>query len=116
MSNSIPYGARSTADQVLAGIDLHKKCILVTGCNSGIGFETMKALAANGTHVIGLSRSFTASPRVTGITGEYWADCQIARGSPLLNDRDLAKRLWNLSAQMVTRQNPSQSKSMQLAA
>jgi NAD(P)-dependent dehydrogenase (short-subunit alcohol dehydrogenase family) len=30
---------------------------LVTGCSSGIGFETMKALVANGAHVIGLGRT-----------------------------------------------------------
>jgi hypothetical protein len=37
MAQSIPYGARSTADQVLAGIDLTRKRIVVTGCGSGIG-------------------------------------------------------------------------------
>src|ERR1700736_3863561 len=57
MARSIPYGARSTADQVLAGIDLTRKRIVVTGCNSGIGFETMNALVANGAHVIGLART-----------------------------------------------------------
>jgi WW domain-containing oxidoreductase len=57
MAQSIPYGARSTADQVLAGIDLTRKRIVVTGCSSGIGFETMKALVANGAHVIGLGRT-----------------------------------------------------------
>src|SRR5882672_2891181 len=57
MVQSIPYGARSTADQVLAGIDLTRKRIVVTGCNSGIGFETMKALVANGAHVVGLART-----------------------------------------------------------
>jgi NAD(P)-dependent dehydrogenase (short-subunit alcohol dehydrogenase family) len=57
MTRPIHHGARSTADQVLAGIDLTRKRILVTGCNSGIGFETMKALAANGAHVIGLART-----------------------------------------------------------
>src|ERR1700722_14751723 len=57
MVNSIPFGARSTADKVLAGIDLTGKRMVVTGCNSGIGFETMNALAANGAHVIGLARS-----------------------------------------------------------
>lgn len=57
MTNSIPFGARSTADQVLAGIDLTGQRIVVTGCSSGIGFETMNALAANGAHVIGLARS-----------------------------------------------------------
>ncbi|MGB6308372.1 MAG: SDR family NAD(P)-dependent oxidoreductase [Steroidobacteraceae bacterium] len=58
MAMSIRFGARSTADQVLAGIDLSGRRIVVTGCNSGIGFETMSALAANGAQVIGLARSF----------------------------------------------------------
>jgi WW domain-containing oxidoreductase len=57
MSQSIPFDARSTADQVLAGIDLTRKRIVVTGCSSGIGFETMNALVANGAHVIGLART-----------------------------------------------------------
>src|ERR1700688_2350821 len=58
MANSITHGARSTANQVLAGIDLTRKCIVVTGCTSGIGFVTMNALAANGAHVIGLAKSW----------------------------------------------------------
>lgn len=56
-----PFGARSTADQVLAGVDLTGKHFVVTGCNSGIGFETMNALAANGAHVIGLARTQAAA-------------------------------------------------------
>jgi WW domain-containing oxidoreductase len=61
MAKVIPHGARSTANQVLAGIDLTRKCILVTGCSSGIGFETMNALAANGAHVIGLASSLVSA-------------------------------------------------------
>jgi WW domain-containing oxidoreductase len=57
MVHSNPFGARSTADQVLAGVDLTGRYIVVTGCNSGLGFETMSALAANGAHVIGLART-----------------------------------------------------------
>jgi len=57
MAQSIPFGARSTADQVLAGVDLTRTRMVVTGCESGIGLETMKALAANGAHVIGLART-----------------------------------------------------------
>jgi WW domain-containing oxidoreductase len=61
MVHSNPFGARSTADQVLAGVDLTAKRFVVTGCNSGLGFETMNALAANGAHVIGLARSLAAA-------------------------------------------------------
>ena len=51
------FGARSTADEVLAGLDLSGRLYLVTGCASGIGFETMRALAARGAHVVGTARS-----------------------------------------------------------
>src|ERR1700722_18298766 len=52
-----------------------------------------------------------ASPQVAGITGEYWSDCQIATGNPLVNDGDLAKRLWKVSAQIVAANNQSPSRS-----
>ncbi len=61
MAKSIPFGARTTADQVLAGIDLSGRRFVVTGCNSGIGFETMSALTANGARVIGLARTLSAA-------------------------------------------------------
>ncbi len=52
------FGYGSTADQVLHGIDLHGQTILVTGCASGLGAETMRALCARGARVIGAARSF----------------------------------------------------------
>src|SRR5258708_14118050 len=63
MTTSIPIGRRSTADQVLAGIDLTGKRIIVTGCNSGLGLETMNAFAANGAAVIGLARTLDSATR-----------------------------------------------------
>src|SRR4029077_11384231 len=57
----VALGARSTADDVLAGIDLANKTILITGCNSGIGLESMRALAAHGAYVIGLARTLDAA-------------------------------------------------------
>jgi WW domain-containing oxidoreductase len=41
----------------------------VTGCNSGIGFETMSALAANGAHVIGLARSLESAKAACDTVG-----------------------------------------------
>jgi WW domain-containing oxidoreductase len=61
MTNSVHFGRRSTADKVLAGIDLSGKHILVTGCNTGLGLETMNAFAANGATVIGLARTIQAA-------------------------------------------------------
>ncbi|MEV4442095.1 SDR family NAD(P)-dependent oxidoreductase [Streptomyces sp. NPDC049577] len=46
------FGAHSTADDVLAGIDLTGTTALVTGGYSGLGLETTRALARAGAHVI----------------------------------------------------------------
>lgn len=67
MTKPVRFGRRSTADHVLAGIDLTGKRILVTGCNSGLGFETMNALAANGASVIGLARSIDKASRACSL-------------------------------------------------
>ena len=50
------FGATSTTDQVLSGVDLGGKRVLVTGVSAGIGVETARALAARGAHVIGAAR------------------------------------------------------------
>jgi NAD(P)-dependent dehydrogenase (short-subunit alcohol dehydrogenase family) len=52
-----PFGAKSTAEEVTQDIDLTGKLALVTGCNSGIGYETMRVLALRGAHVIGTART-----------------------------------------------------------
>jgi NAD(P)-dependent dehydrogenase (short-subunit alcohol dehydrogenase family) len=43
-----PFGATSTANEVLAGVDLTGRRAIVTGGASGIGLETARALAAAG--------------------------------------------------------------------
>lgn len=50
------YNARSTTDDVLAGVDLSDKAILVTGVSAGLGVETARALAARGARVVGTAR------------------------------------------------------------
>lgn len=51
------YGFNTTCDDVLAGIDLSGKTVLITGCNSGLGYESMRSMAAAGAHVIGTART-----------------------------------------------------------
>lgn len=48
---------RSTAAEVTAGVDLRGRTILITGCNSGLGLESMRVLAECGAHIIGAARS-----------------------------------------------------------
>jgi len=51
------FGYGSTADDVTEGLDLSGRTILLTGCNSGIGKETLRVLANRGAHVIAAART-----------------------------------------------------------
>lgn len=63
MRKSNAFGAHSTADEVLAGIDLTGKRYLVTGAASGLGLQVANALAANGGHVIVTARTLDRARR-----------------------------------------------------
>ena len=52
-----PFGRESTAEEVTSGLDLTGQTALVTGANSGLGYETMRVLAMRGAHVIGAART-----------------------------------------------------------
>lgn len=54
--NETKFGAHSTTDEILAGIDLTGKTIVVTGVSSGLGVETSRALVSRGARVIGTAR------------------------------------------------------------
>src|SRR5579863_9614144 len=59
------FGAASTTDEVLSGISLKGKRILVTGVSAGIGVETARSLAAHGAHVIGAARDLKKAETAT---------------------------------------------------
>lgn len=48
----LAFGGKSTAEDVLAGVDLSDRTAIVTGANTGIGYETARALATAGARVI----------------------------------------------------------------
>jgi NAD(P)-dependent dehydrogenase (short-subunit alcohol dehydrogenase family) len=54
---SSTFGAESTTDEVLSGVDLSGKRVLVTGVSAGLGVETARALAAHGAAVVGAARN-----------------------------------------------------------
>jgi NAD(P)-dependent dehydrogenase (short-subunit alcohol dehydrogenase family) len=57
------FGATSTTDNVLSGVDLRGKRILVTGVSAGLGVETARSLAARGASVIGAARDLEKAKR-----------------------------------------------------
>lgn len=57
LTSPTSFDADSTAEDVTAGLDLSGKTILLTGCNSGLGLETMRVLALRGARVIGTART-----------------------------------------------------------
>jgi len=80
------FGAESTADEVLEGIDLSGKRVLVTGVSAGLGVETARSLAAHGATVVGTARDLTKARRALGE-----AFSQKAGNSPVdLVEMDLA--------------------------
>jgi NAD(P)-dependent dehydrogenase (short-subunit alcohol dehydrogenase family) len=59
------FGATSTTDEVLAGVNLRGKRILVTGVSAGIGVETARTLAAHGAEVVGAARNLDKARAAT---------------------------------------------------
>ena len=80
------FGATSTTDDVLEGVDLSDKRILVTGVSAGLGVETARALAARGAQVVGAARDLKKAQAATQAVRE-----QAANGGSLdLIELDLA--------------------------
>jgi NAD(P)-dependent dehydrogenase (short-subunit alcohol dehydrogenase family) len=68
------FGAKSTTEDVLAGVNLKGKRILVTGVSAGLGVETARALAAHGADVVGAARDLEKAKRATTEVGKAAAE------------------------------------------
>jgi NAD(P)-dependent dehydrogenase (short-subunit alcohol dehydrogenase family) len=84
MSNS--FGATSTTDQVLQGVNLRGKRILLTGASAGLGVETARALVSHGAEVVGAVRDLSKAQKATEPVREQAAN----GGSLRLIQLDLA--------------------------
>lgn len=81
------FGPESTTDDVLQGIDLSGKRILVTGVSAGLGVETARALAAHGAKVVGAARDLE---KARGATEIVRSAASASGGSLQLVELDLA--------------------------
>jgi NAD(P)-dependent dehydrogenase (short-subunit alcohol dehydrogenase family) len=81
------FNAKSTTDDVLAGVDLSGRRFLVTGVSAGLGVETARALVAHGADVVGAARDLA---KAEGATGEVREAAKAGGGSFELIALDLA--------------------------
>ena len=81
------FGASSTTDEVLSGVSLKGKRILVTGVSAGLGIETARALAAHGAHVVGAARNLA---KAESATAQVRVDAEHGGGTFELIGLDLA--------------------------
>lgn len=74
------FNAKSTATEVIKGMDLTGKIVTVTGGNAGIGLETTKVLAAAGATVIVPARDIEkAKKNLAGVPNVEIAAMDLAR-------------------------------------
>ncbi|WP_130732852.1 SDR family NAD(P)-dependent oxidoreductase [Komagataeibacter xylinus] len=81
------FGASSTTEDVLSGVSLKGKRVLVTGVSAGLGVETARVLAAHGAHVMGAARNLEKAEQATA---QVRADAARGDGSFELVALDLA--------------------------
>jgi NAD(P)-dependent dehydrogenase (short-subunit alcohol dehydrogenase family) len=76
------FGATSTTEDVLAGLELNGKRVLVTGVSAGIGVETARSLVAHGARVVGavrdLAKAEVATPQVREVAAAHSGSFELA--------------------------------------
>ncbi|HLW87290.1 MAG TPA: SDR family NAD(P)-dependent oxidoreductase [Terriglobales bacterium] len=87
MLEVVSFGATSTTDDVLSGVKLKGKRILVTGVSAGLGVETARSLAAHGAQVVGAARNLS---KAKAATKQVRKDAEANGGSLELIELDLA--------------------------
>src|SRR5258708_9043485 len=68
------FGAESTADEVLEGVELSGKRVLVTGVSAGLGVETARSVVAHGGTVVGAARDLGKAGRAISEAGNPAVD------------------------------------------
>ena len=99
------FGATSTTEDVLSGVSLQGKRILVTGVSAGLGVETARSLVAHGAHVVGAARDLI---KAEPATAQVRSDAAENGGSFELIKLDLAnlKSVRACADELVTKGEP----------
>jgi len=99
------FSATSTTDDVLSGVNLQGKRILVTGVSAGLGVETARSLAAHGAHVVGAARDLI---KAEGVTAQVRTEAAKNGGNFELVELDLAslKSVRACADQLVAKGEP----------
>ena len=99
------FGATSTTDEVLSGVNLQGKRILVTGASAGLGVETARSLAAHRAHVVGAAQDLT---KAEAATAQVRRDAAENGGSFELVELDLAnlKSVRTCADELVAKGEP----------
>jgi NAD(P)-dependent dehydrogenase (short-subunit alcohol dehydrogenase family) len=99
------FGATSTTEEVLSGINLRGKRILVTGVSAGLGVETARALAAHSASVVGAARDLAKAETATA---QVRKDAAANGGGLELIELDLAnlKSVRACADQLVAKGEP----------
>ncbi|XP_051546337.1 WW domain-containing oxidoreductase-like [Myxocyprinus asiaticus] len=71
------YDGNTAALEILQGRDLSDMVIVITGANSGIGFETARSFALHGAHVILACRNKSRASKATSLISEEWRKARV---------------------------------------
>jgi len=99
------FGATSTTEDVLSGINVRGKRILVTGVSAGLGVETARSLTAHGANVIGTARDLD---KAEAVTAKIRKDAAANGGSFGIIELDLASlaSVRNCADQLLQKGEP----------
>jgi NAD(P)-dependent dehydrogenase (short-subunit alcohol dehydrogenase family) len=96
-------GSRKTANAVHPGViktnlsrHMHPVANFVFGLAGPLALKTVQQGAATQCYV-------AVHPAVAGVSGEYFADCNVARPRRDASDPELARKLWQVSEEIVAR-------------
>jgi len=95
------FGAQSTTDDVLDGVDLTGQRILVTGVSAGLGVETARTLVAHGASVVGAA--------ATSINTDALDVAPVASVTETVNGAESGSRASPLMAPLALIESPEGS-------